>query len=253
MSGKKSILETGDRILRLLDCFTEEHLEWGVTELSKELELNKSVVHRMLVTLENRNFLKQDPQTKKYSLGLKLFELGMIVSTQMDLLNIAKPIIHELSSKTNETTLIHVVNDSKGLCVAIEESTLGVKSTSQLGARVPLYAGAPTKVLMAYLTKEQINNIIDKGLETFTGNTIVDPDQLKKDLKTIREKGFNVSTGEIDFGSKAITFPIRNYKSEVIASISIVGPEFRMEDKIDEYTYYCKEAAELISKKLGFG
>src|SRR5699024_6175978 len=112
--------------------------------------------------------------------------------------------------------------------------------------------GAPTKVLMAYLTNEEINMVIDKGLQSFTENTIVDPDKLKNELKEIREKGFSTSFGEMDLGSIAITFPIKNYKKEVTVSVSLVGPEFRMKNKLDEYTHYCKEAADLISKDLGF-
>ncbi|GGB39081.1 IclR family transcriptional regulator [Lentibacillus populi] len=249
---KKSILETGDRLLKLLEHFTEEKPEWGVAELSKELELNKSIIHRMLVTLENRNFLKQNLETKKYSLGVKLFELGMIVSRQMNLLDVSKSTINDLAEKTGETVLLEVVSDQESLCVGIKESKQGLKCTSRLGARVPLYAGAPTKVLMAHLTEAEVDNVIKTGLKKFTENTITDPDKLKKQLKAIRKKGYSVTYGELDLGSLAISFPVRNYKGEVAASISLVGPEFRMEEKLDQYIRFCKEAANSISKELGY-
>ncbi|MFD1363317.1 IclR family transcriptional regulator [Lentibacillus salinarum] len=250
--AEKDSSQTGDRLLSLLECFTEEKPAWGVTELSRELGLYKSIVHRMIKTLERRGYLKQNVYTKNYSLDLKVFELGMIVSRRMDLRNVAVPVIEELWNKTNETIILEIANENEGLCIDIKESTQGIKCTSQLGKRVPLYSGAPTKVLMAYLPPEDIEDVIDKGLKRFTPNTVTEPEKLKSQLKTIRDQGYSITNGELDEGSLSIAFPIKRYSGEVVASISIVGPEFRVQNQLEEYTQYCKEAAGSISQELGF-
>lgn len=248
---KTAILETGDRILQLLECFNLTKPEWGVTELSKKLDLNKSVIHRMLVTLEKRGYVTQNPVTKKYSLGLKLFELGMIVAEQMNLRTVAKPIMEELAYKTGETVILEVVDGLEGLCIEKVESSQSMKCTSQVGKRVPLYAGAPTKSLMAYLPEEKISKIIERGMQNLTKYTVTDRDELLEQLKTICKQGYCITYGEVDLGSMGISFPIRNYEGKVIASLSLVGPEFRMADKTEQLLMLCKNAAETISQRLG--
>ncbi|WP_411502399.1 IclR family transcriptional regulator [Brevibacillus centrosporus] len=143
MENKKTAkLETGDRILKILECFTLDKPEWGVSELSEHLQVYKSVTHRALVTLENRGFVKQNPVNQKYALGIKLFELGMIVANQMNLRSIAKPIMEELCEQTNETVMLMIVDHLEGICIEKVESSQSVRYTSPMGKRVPLHAGA---------------------------------------------------------------------------------------------------------------
>ncbi|MBE3580657.1 MAG: IclR family transcriptional regulator [Thermoanaerobacteraceae bacterium] len=252
MASKKTArLEIGNRLLTLLECFTFDKPEWGVTELSERLGLYKSVVHRMLVTLESRGFVSQDPATKKYRLGIKVFELGMVVASQMDLRKVAKPVMEELAAKTGETVLLEVVDELQGLCIEKVESPQSMKCTSQVGKRVPLYAGAPTKVLMAYLPEEIIDKIIGQGLERFTEQTVVDPDELLRQLAVIRQQGYCISWGEMDIGSVGIACPIWNHEKRVVAALSIVGPEIRIRERVEEFLSYCRDAAEEISRQVG--
>lgn len=247
----KSKLETVDRVLMLLECFTDAKPEWGISELSEHLGLYKSVIHRMLSNLQYRGYVSQNPVTKKYSLGLKLFELGMIVSRQMNLRAIAGSEMKALSEITEETVLLTIVDGSNGVCIEKMESNQAIKSTSQLGKRVPLYAGAPTKLLMAYLSESEIDSMLQEDLSSFTDRTITDPERLKLELLEIRKQGYCWTFGELDIGSAGIAFPIYNAEEQVIASVSVLGPEFRMKDKMEEYHRYCGQAAQAISKKLG--
>lgn len=247
----KAKLETADRMLQLLECFSDAKTEWGVTELSEELGLYKSVVYRILSTLEGRGYVQQNPENKKYSLGLRLFELGMLVGRQMNVRTLAKPEIDKLAGETGETVLLMIVDGLYGVCIEKMESGEAIKSTSQLGKRVPLYAGAPTRVLMAYLPEEQIDAVIDAGLVPFTNTTLADADKLKADLARIRESGYCWSFGEMDLGSMGIAFPIRNHEEQVVASIAVLGPQFRMEHKQENCQRRCAEAAREISAKLG--
>ncbi|WP_248928804.1 IclR family transcriptional regulator [Paenibacillus hamazuiensis] len=244
-------LETVDRILVMLECFTDEKPEWGVTELGEQLGLYKSVVHRMLSTLERRGYVVKNPHTKKYALGLKLFELGMLVGRQMNLRAIARPVMEELGVKTNETVLLSIADSLSGVCIEKIESNQSIKSTSQLGKRVPLYAGAPTKLLLAYLPPESIDAVIANSLVAYTEQTTVEPDRLSRDLEEIRRQGYCITYGELDIGSAGVAFPICNHEGKTIASLSVVGPEFRMKDAMRTYWEHCREAAHAISRQLG--
>ncbi|MCR8632642.1 IclR family transcriptional regulator [Paenibacillus radicis (ex Xue et al. 2023)] len=248
---KTKKLETVDRLLQLLECFTLETPEWGVTELSHRLDLYKSVVHRMLSTLEGRGYVTQNSTTKKYTLGIKIFELGMVVSNQMDLRKIAKPLMDELSQNVNETVMLLVPDGLEGICLEKVESTHSIKSTSPLGRRVPLYAGATSKMLMAYLPEDKIEKIIQDGLQKMTEKTITDPEKLREQLRTIRGEGHCITVGEYTQGSMGIAAPITNYDGDIIASLSVTGPEFRMFEQSESILLQCKYTAAMISQRLG--
>ncbi|WP_028547994.1 IclR family transcriptional regulator [Paenibacillus sp. UNC451MF] len=248
---KTAILETGDRILRMLECFTVDKPEWGVTELGEHLGLYKSVVHRMLVTLEHRGFVSKNPVTQKYVLGIKLFELGTIVANQMNLRTVAKPIMEKLCESTGETVMLMIVDGLECLCIEKVESSQSVRYTSPLGKRVSLHAGATTKILLANLSPDKINQIISRGLQKFTEHTIVDPSELLDHLQTIREQGYCISSNDFSLGGMGIAVPIRDHMGEVIAGLSLSGLEFRMSKITDDLLLQCLNAADLISKRLG--
>lgn len=251
LTKKTKKLETADRLLQLLECFSLETPEWGVTELSHSMGLYKSVVHRMLVTLENRGYVSQHPVTKKYSLGIKIFELGMVVANRMDLRKIARPFMEELSKNTNETVMLLVAEGLEGICLEKVESSHSIKATSPLGKRVPLYAGATSKTLMAYLPEEKQRLIIENGISRLAEKTILDTEGLLNNLKEIREKGYCISISEFTQGSMGIAAPITDYDGEVIASLSVTGPEFRMSPHTQAFLQHVQYSAALISKNLG--
>ncbi|KIL38767.1 hypothetical protein SD70_24390 [Gordoniibacillus kamchatkensis] len=245
------MLETGDRMLRMLECFTIEKPEWGVTELSEYLGLYKSVVHRMLVTLEHRGFVVQHPLTQKYTLGIKVFELGVVAGNQLNLRTLSRPIMEELCESTKETVMLMIVDGLEGICIEKVESSQSVRYTSPLGKRVPLHAGATTKILLAYLPQDKINQIISGGLPKFTDYTISDPDELLRQLKDIREQGYCISANDFSLGGMGIAVPIRNHEGDVVAGLSISGLEFRMSPIADSLLRQCQAAADHISKRLG--
>jgi IclR family transcriptional regulator, KDG regulon repressor len=251
MVNKNTRLESGDRLLTILECFTLEKPEWGVSELSDHLQIYKSVVHRALTTLKSRGYIVQNNQTQKYSLGIKLFELGMIVANQMDIRIISKPIMDELVKSTEETIMLTIVEGFEGMCIEKVESPKSIRSTSPLGKKVPLHAGAATKILMANLPPESIETIIAKGLERYSENTVCDPDELLEQLKTIKAAGYCISYGEYDYGSIAVAASITNYEGTVVGSLSITGPEFRMQNNIELLLSQCISAARTISQALG--
>ncbi|MFD2616213.1 IclR family transcriptional regulator [Terrilactibacillus laevilacticus] len=250
-SKKTAILETGDRILRILECFNSEKTEWGVTELSDYLGLYKSVVHRALVTLENRGFVTKNPISQKYFLGIKLFELGMVVAGQMNLRTIARPFMEDLCEFAKETVMLMIIDGLDGICIDKVESSQSVRYTTPLGKRVPLHAGATTKILMAYLSEEKINKIVARGLKRFTPYTVCDSSELIKQLQLIKEKGYCISSNDFSLGGMGIAVPVYDYTGNVVAGLSISGLEIRMRENKEQLLLECQKAADRISKRLG--
>ncbi|WP_064774449.1 IclR family transcriptional regulator [Neomoorella mulderi] len=249
--GHGKILETLQRALNLLQLFTLDKPDWGITELASKLKLNKSVIHRILYTLYINGFVEQDAVTKKYRLGLKFFELGTVVAEGMNLRKTAHPVMEELFRQTGETIMLIVVDGLNCLCIDKIESTEGIKCTSRIGRRTPLYAGF-SKVLLAYLPEDKLQQVIRNGLQQFTKNTPTNPQLLLSQLDEIRKKNYVITRGEMDEGSLGIGVPIRDFTGAVVGAVCVVGPEFRMDSKINELLELCCSAAEKISRQMGF-
>ena len=251
---EKKIIQSIDRALQVLELFSLEKPEWGVTEISKALNIYKSNVHNVLTTLAEKGFVIKDSKTDKYKLGIKFFELGSIVIKNMDLRKIAHPYIEELSKEFKETVHLGILDKGRVVSIEREESDTGLCSHIEIGKRTPLHCTAVGKAIMSYLSENEINLIIkEKGLEKFTENTITNKEGLENELKKIREQGYAVDNIEHEEGVRCVAGPIRDYSGKVIASMSISGPAFRInEDNTPNIAKKVKEYCDCISKEMGY-
>jgi len=244
------------RVIDILESFNYEQFELGLSELSEKVGLPKSTLYRYLETLKERGFITQDPETGKYRLGMRLFELGSIVQNNLDLRKLAHPYLKKLADETNMTVHLCVLDEERGVGVYIDkiENPNARVSYSQLGKTIPLHTGGVGKALMAYLPEERIKEIIQKhGLPRLTPNTVTDPDMLMKTLQEIREKGYSIDNEEVALGVKCVAAPIRNINGDVIASISVSGPPAMInEETIPKLAELVKKGALEISRELGF-
>ncbi|AZR74478.1 hypothetical protein BBF96_14445 [Anoxybacter fermentans] len=250
----KKIIQSIDRALQVLELFSLEKPEWGVTEISKALNMYKSHVHNILSTLEAKDFVKKDPITEKYKLGVKLFELGSVVLKEMDLRKIALPYIEKLSKEFNETVHLGILTEGSVLSIELEESAQSLRPRIFIGKRAPLHCTAVGKAIMAYLSEDEFDYIVkEKGLKKYTKNTITDVEELKKELEKIRQQGYAVDNNEHEDGVCCVASPIRNHTGKVIASLSVSGPAFRInEDNIPNIARKVKEYCNQISAKMGY-
>jgi len=256
MSKKRSdyYIQSIKRAVQILNSFTLKKNELGVTELSERLNLHKSTVHRILVTLEDEGFVVKDQVSQKYRLGIKLFELGHIVKEQMEIRNYALPIMKELAQKTEESIDLNILSDGKRVSIEKIESPHDVRRIIQLGKSLPLHCGGSGKALLAFLPDEEVDKIIRKEkFIPFGPNTITDPTKLKEHLKEIRKNGYAISFEERILGSASVAAPILDYKGKVVASLSVSGPTTRFaKKKVPILISLVKEAAQKISASLGY-
>jgi len=251
---EKKIIQSIDRALQVLELFSLEKPEWGVTEISKALNIYKSNVHNILTTLVERGFVIKDSKTDKYKLGIKFFELGSVVIKNMDLRKIAHPHIEKLSKEFNETVHLGVLDKGRVVSIEREESGQSLSPRIFIGKRAPLHCIAVGKAIMAYLSEDEINFIIkEKGLEKFTENTITTKEGLKNELKKIQKQGYAVDNMEHEEGVRCVASPIRDYNGKVIASMSVSGPAFRInESNIPIIAKKVKEYCDCISEEMGY-
>lgn len=253
---KKAVntIQSIDRALNILECFSSGSQELGVTEISKLLGLHKSTAHGILITLEQRRYLEQNPETGKYKLGLKLFELGNLVQDGMDLKLIAGPFLQRLVEEHGETVHLVIMDQGEAVYIDKRESPQSMRIVSQVGKRLPCHCTGVGKTLLAFLPEETLDAIIrEKGLPRFTGNTITDPAVLKEHLRQVRRQGYAIDDQEITEGLRCVAAPIRNHTGNVVAAMSVAGPSIRMgPEKIGSIITSVTQAAEELSAKLGY-
>ncbi|HEX7465110.1 MAG TPA: IclR family transcriptional regulator [Usitatibacter sp.] len=239
--------------IRLTKAFSEDEYEMGISALATRLGLAKSTVHRLATTLVEYDILEQNRETGKYRLGLALFELGTMVRRKMDTNSGAQVQIHALADETGETVQLAILDHLSVLYIRIRESRQAVRMSSGLGSRAPAHCTGVGKALIAFQPPEIVQQIIDNGLKRYTQGTITDPEKLRAELATIRQKGYAIDDEEIEVGLRCIAAPIRDHSGQVTAAISVAAPVQRMTKKNLQATIpSVVAAAEAISRRLGY-
>lgn len=239
--------------LLILKSFTMDEPEKKISELSSSLGLNKSTVSRTMTTLASEGFVYKDPESKKYRLGLSILSLSGIVNSNMDIFRESQHVLNKLVENIGETAHISVFYNLDVIYLQKVECNHPVRFLTHVGKRNPPYATSSGKVLLAFSNEEVIERAIEKGLQKFTKNTIIDPQKLRAHLNLVKANGFANSTEEILEGVTSIAAPIYNYKGNVIAALSVVGPKQRIQShKVQGYAKKVMNAAMEISKRMGY-
>ena len=247
-----------DKTFALLEYFTPQKPEWGVTELATAVGSNKSTVYRFLADLCKLDILCKNPQSDKYQLGLKLFELGSRVSLKSAFVEKTHPELQSVAKDITETVHISVLKNQQVFYVDKVESPQGLKISSQIGSYNPAYATALGKILLAYLPESQqritTQTILAEGkVKSYTKNTITKSRKLQAELAKIKAQGFAIDREEYELGLICVAVPILNQDGMVIASLSASGPANRFEEKkVTRYVATLKKGADAIQNKIGF-
>ncbi len=243
-----------DRCLRILETLAECGQETRVALLCRKVGLHSSTMVRLLSALMKRGFVEKNPENGLYRLGLKCFQIGLSALNQIDLRWIARPLLEDLSRKTEETVNLTVLQGKEVACIERIDSPGFINIQIPLGSRLPLYSSAGGKALLAHLEDEQINLILrEKGLKGFTENTITDFPTLKKELAGIRERGYAVDNEELYYGIRCVAAAIFDHHRRVVGAVSISGTTARItKERIPELAQVVQETSRNISLRLGY-
>lgn len=252
MSENTSV-QSVDRALTILEILKENPRGFGVTEVANRLQVSKSTVHRLLMSLFKKGLVRQDKETEKYTLGLRLIEFGQTVSDNLDIRKLASPYLHHLAEVTKETAHLVVLDQQEIVYIDKIESTQTIRMFSQIGKRAPLHCTGVGKAILAHLSEQEAVDIIDgKGLPKFTDRTITDKETMMNHLKEIRERGYSIDNEEHENGIKCAAAPILNFNGKVVAGVSVAGPIMRISDeKLYRIAAEVLKVSKEISRLLG--
>lgn len=199
-----------------------------MTQIAEQVGIHKSTVHRLLATLESKRFIQRDPDTGIYRLGVRLLQMAYLTLEQNDLRRIATPYLVRLRDQFLETVHLAVLDDTDVVFVNIIESPQRVKLAASLGQRLPAFATASGKAMFAFMNRDSVQQILDRGMPRYTRHTPLSPETLFHDLQTIREQGFAISDQEYEDEISAIAAPIFDLEMYPVASVAIAGPAYRL-------------------------
>lgn len=240
-----------DRALGLLETVAQ-HPGLGVTELAERTGNTKSLVFRLLYTLEARGYVVRDASGHGYGLGYRTLFLADQTRRQSRLIDAATPVLGDLAAELRENALLLVREELSSVCVAMCESPSPLRLFAQVGRRGPLHAGGGPKVLLAFAPEAVRRTVIEGPLEAITRKTPGDPATLTRAVEEIRKLGWTLSVGELDEDVFSIAAPVRDYTGDVVAAISVAGPVNRIEgaERRRLIERVCA-AAERLSGELG--
>ncbi len=250
MSGKYEAPSV-KKAFQILKLISDADGGMGISALAKRLGIGKSTVHGITSALEELGTIIRDPVTKRYILGFTLLELGRLAYSQIDLKDLARPVMEDLMERTQESVFVGVLNGARVTILDIVESKQDLKMTSTRGTTIPLLAGATGKVFLATLAEEEAKRIIEKkGLPRFTEHSIVDPQQYLEAVNVAREKGYATDYEEYIPGVRAVASPITG-ENHLVSAIWVVGFKTSLDDsKMKTVIDATKESAEKISRRI---
>jgi len=235
-------------ILKLVSSTSEG---MGISEIARDLHMAKSTVHGMTSALEELGAIIRDPSTKRYTLGLTLFELGKKAYSQIDLKDLARPVMEDLMERTETSVFLGVLNGDHVTILDVVESKNDLKITSPIGTTIPLFAGAVGKVFLARMDDQQAVGLIrSKGLSRYTENTITEPEPYLKEINAVREQGYATDDEEYIMGVRAVAAPISG-RGHLMSAIWAVGFKASLDvDKMKALAENTKEAAASINRRI---
>ncbi len=248
-------IRSAERTLQILNAFTPERTEMGLTQLAEAVKLSKATVLRLAATLCKYGFLSQHTETKQYSLGLRLFELGGIVYRSFSLRNTASSHLQRLLERVGKTVFLGVIHDDDLLYLDKKEDvTNPIRFASSIGTRRPPHFGMLGQVLMAHLPENRVQSLLQKyPLAAFTRNSVTSVRAFKDILRRVERQGFAVDDGMGIEGIGGVASPVRDFTGKVVAAVGVGFMTSSVNGKeLKKLTKEVRETGEAISRDLGY-
>jgi DNA-binding IclR family transcriptional regulator len=237
-----------DRILGLL----EQEGPLTASEIAAHLGIDRSTAYRLAQALWRMGWVRYDSRTKRYRLGIRLWELGARAIADLDVRQVARPYMRDVVERTGESCDLAVLDGSDIVYIEVIEGTREVRAATQLGERVPAHAVAMGKALMADLSHEERARILPPTLRRFTPRTAGTLEEFNARADAVRQFGYAINLGEHNPEAGGMAVPIRDGSGRTVAAIGINVPAARMtEDNIARLAPILLEAAAAISHELG--
>ena len=252
-TNERRVIGSLQKAFDILDLFSVSSPELGITEIAQTLGIHKSTASGLVYTLETGGYLEQNPENRKYRLGLKLMERASVVIKQLEIRQIALPYLIELRDWSEESVNLAVRDDVEVVYIERMVSDQGLSFQNFVGKRGWVHSTALGKAMLAQLPPEEAEKLLRSyKLEVITEHTLDEVEAVMADLEVTRKRGFALDDQENELGGRCVSAAIFNHLNQPIAAISISVPLPRIpKNRIAYYGEKVREVAGQISSRLG--
>ncbi|MEB3980070.1 IclR family transcriptional regulator [Mycobacterium sp. 663a-19] len=241
-----------DNVLRLLALFDKQKLI-RVNEVSRDMGLSRSTVHRMLSTLSHHRFVEQDELSRAYRPGPALVDIGLAVVRNMDLRIMAHGVLNQLAEEAQETSHLAVLRGTDVVFLDSVESSRVVRTGSRIGWIMPAHATAVGKAILAKMSDADVEILLpDEQLQTLTESTVATRSALLKQLADVRKRGYAINNAESESEVSAVAAAICDVNKRVRGALAVTAPKTRVDRSwIADTAAAVVHAADVLGRRFG--
>lgn len=239
------------KAMSVLELLAEAPDELSLGDIAARLELNKSTCHRILTTLAAGDFVER-PSPGTYRLGIGTFRVGSAMARRLSVRERALPAMRDLYRHSGETVFLLVLRGDEAVCVERLDGRYASTHTLRVGGTLPLHLGAGPRLLLSALPDEQVESYLAGPLQRRTSPTQATAEQLREEVRRIRDEGYATSHDDVELGVKALSLPIHDHTGATVAALSLSGLTAHLPDsEQDHQVALLRTAAAEASQALG--
>jgi IclR family transcriptional regulator, KDG regulon repressor len=205
----------------------------GLADLSKQVGLHNSTTFHLAKTMVSLGYMRQERDTKRYRVGRPLFALAASALDEIEMVNLATPIMEDLSRETGESSHFAVRMGDAVVVIARTSGPGAFQLTDRVGVVRPAHCTALGKIILAALRPDQLKRFLERvELKPSTKKSITEPAALLREIAEIRRNAIAFDDGEFNPEVRCVAVPVYNFTGDVIGALGISGPVWRMTDQL---------------------
>jgi IclR family transcriptional regulator, KDG regulon repressor len=238
--------------IRILEALAKSERPLGITEISTELGLTPSNVHRLLQTLTSLGYVRKRGGSGRYELSLRLWEIGSLVYARLDVMRVAVPHLRALAEATKETINLSILDGAEVVYIYKIDSPQPVRAHSKVGGRAPAHCSSTGKAMLAFQPESWMDRI-PVPIRRMSDSKAISRRALDLELAEVRRSGYAMNLGEITRSIQGVAAPIFASGGQVVAAVGVAGPAERMRrETLIRHSPLVKAAALGVSESLGY-
>ncbi|WAH38055.1 IclR family transcriptional regulator [Alicyclobacillus dauci] len=245
------MLSSVRNVARVLKSFRLDRPEMSLSELSRNLDIPKSTMFKLLHTMLAEGFLERNAQTGKYRPGRRMQSMSHVILSNSELTQESIPHLRYLAKHTG--MVAHLTSYEHGDVVWLTkiQEFCQLQVYSRVGRRVPAYAPASGRAILAHLDSEEVTELMNREWRALTPKTHTDKESFMAELEHIKASGFSIQCEEVDLGVTSVGVAILDASSRPVAGISVAGYSTSFDERTTQHAYLAlKQTAQEIANYM---
>jgi len=250
---QRSGVQSLGRAFAILEEVARHREGIGLAELSKLVGLHNSTTFHLAKTMVSLGYMRQERDSKRYRVGRPLFALAASALDEIEMVNLATPVLEDLSRETGESGHFAVRMGDTVVVIARTSGPGAFQLTDRVGVVRPAHCTALGKIILASLRPDQLKRFLERvELKPSTAKSITEASVLLREIAEVRRSAIAIDDGEFNAEVRCIAVPVYNFTGDVIGALGISGPIWRMSDQVlKSRAKLVQAAAQRLSTEFG--